>query len=252
MFLRLLDAGYLRDSTYTAIDRTADSLAYARECIDGWARARDWSVEDVSAHKILLGSVSGRVQVEFVEAEIEAYLGANPDQRRWDLLIAHAVLDLLDVPVILPRLLSCLRLQGGFYFPINFDGVTIFEPVIDRFLDEEISRCYHQTMDERRATGAESGESRTGRRLFGQVALAGGHILEAGSSDWVVYPRAGSYPADEAYFLQSIIRFMESALTGHPDLDPKQLGRWISRRREQVDAGELTFIAHQIDLFGLR
>jgi hypothetical protein len=171
-------------------------------------------------------------------------------RQRWDLLIAHAFLDLLDVPRALPLLFNLLVPDGLFYFTINFDGETILEPALDPPLDEYIIRLYHQTMDERVVNGRPSGDSHTGRHLFTHLAAAGGQLLAAGSSDWVVHPQDGRYPADEAYFLHFIIETIKGALAGHPELDDRRFAEWIDRRHAQVDNGVLVYIAHQLDFFG--
>jgi SAM-dependent methyltransferase len=175
---------------------------------------------------------------------------ARTDRAPADLLIAHAFLDLLDLPRALPVLLSALAPGGLFYFTLNFDGITILEPAIDPGFDELIMRLYHQTMDERRVDGRLSGDSRSGRHLLSLIPAVGGEVLAAGSSDWVVVPRRGGYPGDEAYFLHHILHFMETSLAGHPALDAAGFGRWLARRRAQIDAGELIYIAHQIDIAG--
>ena len=130
---------------------------------------------------------------------------------------------------------------------LNFDGSTIFEPVIDPAFDAIVEALYHRSMDERITGGQPSGDSRTGRHLFAHLRRAGAEILEAGASDWVVFPRQGGYPADEAYFLHFILHFFESSLKGYPDMDQQRFARWLEVRHAQVERGELVYIAHQID-----
>jgi hypothetical protein len=62
-----------------------------------------------------------------------------------------------------------------------------------------------------------------------------------------VYPVNGAYPADEAYFLKFILHFFEESLGNHPELDPVVFADWLEKRRQQVELGELVYIAHQID-----
>ncbi|MEJ5225400.1 MAG: hypothetical protein WHV44_13165, partial [Anaerolineales bacterium] len=165
--------------------------------------------------------------------------------------IAHAFLDLLPMPHSLRRLFSLLKPGGLAWLTINFDGVTTFEPPIrlsadlsaPASLDAHIERLYHASMDSR-PTG---GDSQSGRHLFAHIAQAGGKILAAGASDWVVYPVQGQYPADEAYFLHFILHFFEQSLSGHPDLDPAVFAAWLAQRRQQIENGELIYIAHQMD-----
>ena len=79
---------------------------------------------------------------------------------------------------------------------------------------------------------------------------AGAEILDAGSSDWVVFPGPAGYPADEAFFLHFIIHTVGTALRGHPDLDASALDHWLQERHAQVEQGKLVYIAHQMDFLG--
>lgn len=214
---------------YTGVDVDPASIALARRRIPG-----------PPAHPALQS-------VTFIQADLSALPPALPPQA-FDLLIAHAFLDLVDVPRALPILFSYLRKGGVFYFTLNFDGETIFQP--EHRLDPLVVDLYHRTMDERRVQGRPSGDSRTGRHLFGHLRAAGVHLLAAGSSDWVVFPRAGGYPADEAYFLQHILHFFAQSLSGHPELDGEEFSGWLAERRGQVSRGELVYVAHQLDFAG--
>lgn len=185
------------------------------------------------------------VAVAWAAADVFAFARRERGRQAYDLLLAHAFLDLVDAPRLLPELFALLRPGGLFYFTINFDGLTILEPPVDPGFDEQVIALYHQTMDERGA-----GDSRSGRHLLRQLPAAGAEILAAGASDWVVIPSRGGYPANEADFLRAILGFFEASLTGRPELDPARLGAWLARRRGQVDAGELIYVAHQIDVCG--
>jgi hypothetical protein len=136
------------------------------------------------------------------------------------------------------------------YFTINFDGATILEPAIDSHFDRFVEELYHRTMDERITNGKRSGDSHTGRHLFHQMKTASIHTLDAGSSDWVVIPHQGSYPADEGYFLHFIVNTMDGALKHHPAMNKERFERWIATRHAQIEAGELVYIAHQLDYLG--
>ena len=104
--------------------------------------------------------------------------------------------------------------------------------------------------DERITDARPSGDSRTGRHLFRNLAQAGFHVLASGSSDWVVFPVMGQYPADEAYFLHFIVHTMHGALHNDPAVAGEDFERWIAARHAQIKAGELIYIAHQIDFMG--
>ena len=242
--LAILEAGA---GTGTMIDRLAARGLLSR---GGHYTAVDDDPANVAAARARLSQAELPVSMDFVAADILEFALRERGRRRWDVLIASAFLDLADVDSLLPRLFELLNPGGHFYFTINFDGLTILEPPIDPEFDEQVIDVYHRTMDERRVDGRPTGGSRAGRALLGQIPAAGGDILAAGSSDWVVLPRNGLYPADEAYFLRHILHFFEGSLTGRPELEPDRFADWLARRHAQIDAGELILIAHQLDVFG--
>jgi SAM-dependent methyltransferase len=229
MVERWLDWSSCCDVHYTAIDALPENIAAARQRLAG-------------------RSLPARLTLE--AADLFEYLRRPEARQAFDLLIANAFLDLMDIPATLPQIFQMLIPGGLFYFTINFDGVTLFEPPIDPEFDALVVALYHRSMDERLADGRRSGDSRAGRRMFHYLKQTGADILAAGPSDWVVFPRRGCYPADEAYFLHFILHFFETTLAGHPQLDPQRFTDWIATRRRQVEQGELVYIAHQLDFVG--
>lgn len=170
----------------------------------------------------------------------------------FDLVVAHAFLDLVDITSALPILFDRLDPGGQFYFTLNFDGATTLEPASqDPDLDARIENLYHRTMDERLAGGRPSGDSRSGRHLFAHLQAAGARVLDAGASDWVVFPHPQGYSADESFFLHSILDMIELALRGRPGLDLDGFEQWVAERRRQVESGGLIYIAHQLDFAGI-
>ncbi len=186
-------------------------------------------------------------------ADVLDLAGDPTENQRYDLLIAHAVLDLLDLRRALPLLRGLIKPGGLLYATINFDGATILQPVIDPTFDDAIESLYHRTMDERITAGHPSGDSRTGRHMFGHLRHAGLTILEAGSSDWVVFAEqeertnTQSYVNDEAYFLHFIINTMHGALRNRSELDQLRFDAWIAQRHAQIEQAELVYLAHQLD-----
>jgi SAM-dependent methyltransferase len=247
---RMLERQLLTDAAFTAVDAEPGCLAEARRRLPRWAAATGWEVSEAADGQIVLAHLDRRVTVDLVCADVFEFAGHPQNRHGWDLLVAHAFLDLLDVATALPLLFACLRPGGVFYFTHNFDGATILQPALDPALDAKIEGLYHRTMDERITAGKPSGDSRTGQRLFGHLRRAGAELLEAGSSDWVVFARAGGYPDDEAYFLHHIIHFIEGALRGHPELDSQTFATWIAERHAQIERGELVYVAHQLDFVG--
>jgi SAM-dependent methyltransferase len=249
MVERMLDEGLLHRAAYTGIDIEPEFLRAAGERL---RRTAHFQRSELSAagDTAVLSSPGHQVRVTLQAADLLEFMERSAERSSWDLLVAHAVLDLIDLPTALPRLLGLLVPGGRFYFTLNFDGATIFEPVLDPELDALIEALYHQTMDQRRRGGHPAGSCVTGRRLFGSLAAAGARVAAAGGSDWVVFPGPDGYPGDEAYFLQVIVDTVGQALQGHPRLAAGRLREWLHRRHGQIEAGELIYLAHQVDFFG--
>lgn len=242
MVERVLERGLLRAADYTALDEQPENIAAARRRLQAGAQP--------DGDRLRLRQGDTRLTLSLLVGDLLEFT-ARPEQAgAWDVLIAHAVLDLLHLPTALPQLLRVLKPGGLFYFTINFDGATLFQPELDPALDAQIEALYHRSMDERITNGQPSGDSRAGRHLFGQLRAAGGSVLAAGSSDWVVFAGPDGYPADEAYFLHFIIHTLAGALRGHPELDAGRFADWIARRHAQIERHELVYLAHQVDFVG--
>ena len=254
MLERMLEWGLLEYADYTALDALPENIAASRERLPAWAKERGYQATQSGDSQFSIQGQARSVRLDLKVADLFDFIAANDRRpqglRRWDLLIAHAFLDLMDIPTTLPQLFNLLRPGGLFYFTINFDGATLFEPAIDPVFDDLIQALYHRTMDERIMDGKPSGDSRAGRHLFKRIQDAGGHILDAGASDWVVFPTPQGYPHDEAYFLHFIIHTLHQALRGHPELDTARFEEWIARRHRQIEDSLLVYIAHQLDFLG--
>jgi SAM-dependent methyltransferase len=245
MFQRLVEGSALSRALYVLVDEQAENLGHARKILAEWA-ARQGLDYRLAGEMLEFRGGGSRLDLALVKDDIHRYL-RGCETARFDLVVASAVLDLLDVPPILVEMKRVTRRGGLFYLTINFDGMTALEPPVNAIFDERIIDLYHRSMDERIIDGRPSGTSRTGRRLFSWLSQAGLRILAAGSSDWAVYARDGKYPGDEAYFLHFILHFFEQSLSGSLELDPAQFSDWLAERRRQIERGELVFIAHQLD-----
>jgi SAM-dependent methyltransferase len=244
MVARLLDWGILGAGEYILLDTDRQVLDSSRRWLRDWATARGVRCDLLSD-----GLQVADLRVRLVHAELGGYLESPPSELA-DVLIANAVLDLVDVPAVLPSLLRLLVPGGVYWFTINYDGETTFEP--GHHLDDQVMRAYHRDMDERVRYGRPAGDSRTGRHLFRQLRDARAPALAAGPSDWVVHPDPdGTYPAAEAYFLSCILTTIRDALRNRPDwVKPADLAHWLAVRGRQLAAGDLVYIAHQLDFAG--
>jgi SAM-dependent methyltransferase len=241
MVARLLEWRVIDAGEYTLLDVDRRLLEGSRAWLGEWARGHG-----IRAEPLPDGLRLGDLRVRLVEAELGSYLDAGHGEPA-DVLIAHAFLDLVDVPAALPGLLGLLAPGGAYWFTVNYDGETIFQP--DHPDDRQMMQAYHRSMDERVRYGRPAGDSRSGRHLFGQLADAGAPPLSAGSSDWVVHAGPdGVYPDDDADFLGHILDTVEAALQER--VDPAALAGWMASRRGQLAAGRLCYIAHQLDFAG--
>jgi SAM-dependent methyltransferase len=253
MVARLIDWGVVGAGEYILLDADRPLLDDSRRWLRDWADARG-----LHSHLLPDGLQVGDLRVRLEHAELGGYLeaahGAQGVQGAQvvpaEVLIANAVLDLVDVPAVLPGLLRLLIPGGVYWFTINYDGESIFEPGHPH--DDQIMQAYHRDMDERVRYGRPAGHSRTGRRLFHYLRAAGAPALAAGSSDWVVSAGPdGNYPGDEAEFLRSILGTIQNALRARTDrVEPADLADWLAVRGRQLAAGELVYIAHQLDFVG--
>ncbi|MHB8069414.1 MAG: class I SAM-dependent methyltransferase [Desulfobaccales bacterium] len=248
---RLLDWGLLRNAVYTAIDLEPENIAAARERLRLYAAGRKYGLTEEAGSLCLRHQPDQSLSVVFEAIDLYDFLEREQGRRVWDLLVAHAFLDLVDLSATLPSLLSLLKEGGLCYFTLNFDGATIFLPYLDAEFDRQIEELYHQTMDQRHLQPWLSSQSQTGRRLFHMLSAAGAQVLAAGSSDWVVHPGPDGYPADEAYFLHFIIHTVATALNGHPQLHPERFQDWVETRHRQIEKGQLLYIARQLDYLGM-
>lgn len=261
MLERMLEDRLLPAGRYALLDADAANIQMISTRLTAWAAARAGTLTAAphiapfpqvpsTPYHLAVPAVPD-LYIHPYHSDLFTFLDAVGNHPVVNLLVAHAFIDLVDVPSSLARLKAILRPGALVYLTINFDGGTILQPELDPTLDALIERLYHATMDHRIVAGRPSGDSRTGRHLFGHLNNAGIQVLDAGSSDWIVFPRRKTYPADEAYFLHFIIQTIDGALRGDPALDLDQFATWVATRHHQIDAGELVYIAHQLDILGL-
>lgn len=238
---RLLQAGVLADADYALLDQSESCLKHASSCVETWAQGTVVEPSPLWPDRRVDGA---SVRVTPIQDDLEDWLRHAPAEPKFDLIVCNAVLDLVDVASVLPLMLRRLTGEGLMWLTINFDGDTIFVP--EHPLDTPIVGAYHHSMDVRVRDGRPAGDSKSGRNMFEHLRRSGARILEAGSSDWVVYPSQGRYPAQEAEFLRHIVHTVEAELGGHPEVGPS-VPAWSEARRQQIDAAELVYLAHQLD-----
>jgi len=240
MLERIVDRGLLTGpAIYVGADYDPGQLRAARSYLSQWASRQGHSLSWSGEHRARLLTANADVSLLLILARAEELADRSDIPGQFHLMIAHAVLDLIDFPAVLPQLLSRLKNNGLAYLTCNFDGETFFLPECDG--DEEIIRLYHASM-EARLTGA----SHTGRRLLTFLQRPGLELLAAGSSDWVIHPRQTGYYRDESFFLHAIIATVERELA-KKNSPPSGLAAWARLRHLQVETGALSFLARHLD-----
>lgn len=240
MVSRLVEWDVIGKAAYTLVDRDVESLNAARAELVRWGGTPPGEPLRIEAR-------GASLDVKLVASDLIDFVTSPEAQGQYDLVVANAVLDLFDLGPTLPAIWRALAPGGLFWFTITFDGETILLPASP--LDAAVMRLYHASMGAD-AAGTRAGHSQTGRRLLEAVPATGARLLAAGSSDWVVFPQAGSYASDEAYFLHHIVQTIFTALDGHPELPRAQLEEWARARHAQIEHAQLCYVAHQLDVLG--
>lgn len=249
MVERIIDWELAPHILYTGVDASGECITEARRRLSLLASRPGTVLVEDKGGRLTIQRQKASLTADLVVMELSDYL-ASIAPGSVDLSMAHAFLDLVDINTLVPLLLSRVRPGGLITFTLNFDGLTAFEPAVDRDLDEEIIRLYHETMDKRTVKGQPTGGSRTGRSLLRTLKEQGLRILDVGSSDWICLAGEEGYGRDEALFLHFIVDTIGEALTGHPLLNGNGFLRWLELRHRQIESGLLIFIAHQLDVVG--
>lgn len=248
MIQRLIEWDFLQQAHYTAIDVEPDNLKVLPDTLEITAKKSGGKIFTQEDGSYLLKFGERRIEVESICSDFMTLLATRNPEQEWDLVIAHAVMDILPLPEALSVLFAALRPGGMFYFTLNYDGLTKFMPVINPVTDELIEHLYNRTMDEREI---ETGGSHTGQKLFHAIPEAGGKILATGSSDWIVPDSNGPVETDERYFLECILKTVADALFGRVEVESSVVNDWYRQRLLQLEDNRLIYLSHHLDFFGL-
>jgi len=248
MLARMVDWGLLTGpATYLATDCDAGHIRFAQHYLATWAEQQGHALSWTGQQRGCLRTATNEILLVFETVRAEELACRTNTLGTYHLVIAHAVLDLIDLSATLPGLLAHLTPNGLAYCTCNFDGTTLFFPEYPGTDEQEFLKRYHASM-EARLTGA----SHTGRRLLTFLQRPGLELLAAGSSDWVIHPRNNGYSEDETFFLHSLIATVERELAGASGPAPSGLAAWARTRHQQVEAGTLSFLARNLDFLARR
>ncbi|MBI5589733.1 MAG: methyltransferase domain-containing protein [Deltaproteobacteria bacterium] len=247
MFERVVEWGLAPHMHYTLVEQNPDYLDGFRSRSVPEQFGRSHTPHERISDKAAAVETHGSPAVETLCADLYDVIAEPGQQGQWDLIIAHAVMDLVEAAEVLAGFARLVKPGGLLYLSLIYDGCTEFLPSEDPDFEQALLCRYHLSMDRRATRHGHTGTSRAARAMFSRLAALNLPILAAGGSDWLVYPRAGRYPADEAFFLDTIIDTIDRQLQQDPAVDPDRLAAWASRKHNRVKAGELIFMARNMD-----
>jgi hypothetical protein len=245
---RLLDLGI--GGSYRGIDSSEQLTAYAHAVRSRELRFRDFEVTTAPEYKFTVSNISGTdtdtdtnttsdaessLDVVF---ETDDALAAASDADDIDLLMAQQFMDLVPIERALGVFLDALRPGGLAYFPLTFDGTTVFQP--DHPADDAVETAYHDAID-----AVPDRDSHAGRHLLDILRNRPGAVRAVDAADAVVYPQENRYTGDEQYYLQQLLTFVEETVTSDavPEIDD-----WLASRRQQISDGVLSYVGHRYDI----
>jgi SAM-dependent methyltransferase len=240
---RLLNSGLTTPLSLTALDRDPALLDLARREATGWLRAL--GLEPRMEAGAIQTEGERLTAIRFAAADLKDY---RPD-RPYNLITAHAFLDIAPLPDSLRLFTAWLQPGGYLYASINYDGDTALLPVYDdAAFEARLLGQYNHSMECRRVDGQVTGGAWCGRRLHGLLPEYGFDILAYGSSDWNITPFLGEYRDGDAVCLEALLETISGEGQSSGLFHQDQLERWREHRLRLSRQRRLGLIIHQLDL----
>ena len=240
---RLLNSELTTPLSLTALDRDPGLLDIARQEAEGWLRAL--GLEPRVEAGAILTQGERLTAIRFAVDEVKDH---QPD-RLYNVITAHAFLDLAPLPEALRLFAAWLQPGGYLYASTNYDGDTALEREYDdadfesRLLDH-----YNHTMEQRRVDGQATGGAYCGRRLHELLPEYGFDILAQGSSDWNITPVLGEYRDGDALCLKALLEMIYGEGQRSGLFRQDQLDRWHEDRLRLLRRRRLGLTIRQLDV----
>ncbi|MCC7369758.1 MAG: hypothetical protein IT306_15125 [Chloroflexi bacterium] len=235
-----------------AVDRDAALLALATPPGRGAEPNAAWSAgqhKPASTHLAGQAGQAGQAGHECRATRIVAdllqpldSLGGPPDGTA-DLVLGHALADLLPLDRLAARAAALARPGGLIHLALAYDGQTCFGPSLEAQrpglaeAEQRILNGFHQHMDRPRAAAPAYGGATSGRRLAPALRAAGLEIVREGASVWNVAAADGP---DARLVLDWLLRFVSDAARDLGRVDRATLDAWEACRRAMLADGTLT------------
>ena len=120
MVERLWDWGILTNADYTAVDLLPANIAAAQTRLPAFARERGLELREMGKYGWELSSPGRSLRLTLEALDAFDFAAREAGRAAWDVLLAHAFLDLVDLETALPRLLALLKPGGCFLFHPQF------------------------------------------------------------------------------------------------------------------------------------
>jgi SAM-dependent methyltransferase len=164
-------------------------------------------------------------------------LRGGPHDGSVDLVVGHALADLVPLDRLAARAAALVRPGGLIHLALAYDGLTAFSPVLDADLDAEIISVFHRHMDRPGLDLATYGGSTAGRRLGTVLQAAGLEIVSDGASRWQVHAADGTVGR---YVLDRLVGFIVQAVEEIGSVPEARLAWWAAERRRAIQDGTLS------------
>lgn len=242
---RLLNSALTTPLSLTALDRDPGLLDIARQETAAWLRAL--GLEPRMEKGVIQTQGERLTTIRFVAGELRDY---RPD-RLYNVITAHAFLDIAPLPEALRLFAAWLQPGGYLYASSNYDGDTALLPEYDdAAFEARLLGHYNHTMERRRVDGQATGGAYCGRRVHGLLPEYGFDILAYGSSDWNITPFLGEYRDGDAVCLMAVLEMIRGEGQSSGLFHQDQLDRWREDRLRLLQQRRMGLIIHQLDLLG--
>jgi hypothetical protein len=230
----------------TALDRDPALLDIARREAERWLHALGLEPRMEAGAIQTLGKRGERLTaVRFAVDEVKHHRA----DRFYNVITAHAFLDLAPLPETLRRFADWLQPGGYLYASTNYDGDTVLLRVYDDAdFEARLLEHYNQTMERRRVDGQATGGAYCGRRLHGLLPEYGFDILAHGGSDWNVAPVQGEYRDGDSVCLTALLEMIYGEGQRSGLFCQDELDRWYEDRLRSLSEQKLTLSIRQLDL----
>ena len=247
MLGRVIDANPQLSLTLTGLDCQSDLLTMACAKVKRQLENQNFSV-CFDGKDIFGKGLDREIRVSFECGYLDEFFRSISNQA-FDLITAHAVIDLLPLPTTLENFATRLKDGGLVYSTINYDGDTSLLPVYaDPTFERQLLDNYNASMEKRRISGELTGGAYAGRRLHTALTQTGFKIIAVGSSDWNITPIDGRYRDQDDICLVALLDMIRGENADCTSVDASALSDWYQHRLYQLEQGQLGMIVHQLDI----